>query len=307
LNFPKAPRITNIWSKVVDGENGEWLSKVVIESTRPYSYIARNSGSKVTFTGKGAVVNLPEGKIEVNDGLLREIGIRTDERDFFSVEMLLDHPAEFRLSAEKGLPFRVKIFFDRSPIINLFTGKKVAVDPGHGGRDAGGRGPVSLLEKDIVLLIARNLEKLLHRAGSQVILTREGDIDLSREERFQMAGRAGADVYISIHNLARADSSEEGISTLYSPANRQSALLAGFIQEELLKKLKARNRGTGGQPELAAMGGIPAVETEVLAITNLVEEVFLRGLTVRKKAAEGIFNGLIKYFARNRQDSEGEN
>jgi N-acetylmuramoyl-L-alanine amidase len=68
-----------------------------------------------------------------------------------------------------------------------------------------------------------------------------------------------------------------------------------------------RDRGTAGQPGLAGIGeDIPAVEVEVVTITNIVEEVFLRGLTIQKRAAEGIVNGLIKYFASEGRNSKGD-
>ncbi|NLI14573.1 MAG: N-acetylmuramoyl-L-alanine amidase, partial [Peptococcaceae bacterium] len=173
----------------------------------------------------------------------------------------------------------------------------------HGGRYAGGKGPVILLEKNVVVPIAANLEKQLRRAGAQVMMTRSGDEDVSINDRISLAVEGCADAYISLHTHVSADSSVDGAATLYAASNRQSARLAGYVQEEIIKKLKVRDRGTARQPLLDGIGeNIPAVEVEVVTITNIVEEVFLRGLTIQKRAAEGIVNGLIKYFA-----SEGRN
>jgi len=41
------------------------------------------------------------------------------------------------------------------PFLGILEGVTVLVDPGHGGRDAGGRGPINLLEKDVTLKIGR--------------------------------------------------------------------------------------------------------------------------------------------------------
>ena len=302
----KVPRITNLWTKVVDGETSEWLSKVVIESTRPYTYDARKTCDRFIVQGKGVIVNMPEGSTEVNDGLLREVNVKMDGKDTASVEIVLEHPAEFQLTALEGFPFRLVVTFNRSFITGLFSGKKIVIDPGHGGFDIGGKGPVSLQEKDVVLPIAKNLEHILLRAGADVVLTRSGDEDITRKERFDLARRAGADVYIGVHTHACADSNVDGIATMFAPNNGQSAILARYVQEGLIKKLKANNREVAQGQELTALNEMPAIEVEVLAITNLVEEVFLRGLTVRKKAAEGIFNGLIKYFALNGTNSKDE-
>lgn len=295
----KMPMITNLWSKVVDGEKGEWFSKVVIESTKPYQYAVKDIDTGIVLAGSGVLVNMPEGRIEVNDGLIREINIKQEGAGDTRVEMALERPAKFDLKCLEGFPHRLLVNLDRSDIIGLFNGKKIVIDPGHGGRDFGGKGRVSLLEKNVVVPVAKNLEKLLLRTGAQVLMTRGGDEDIPVKDRINLAVEAGADAYISLHTHTSADSSIDGAATLYATSNSQSARLAGFVQEEIIKKLKVRDRGTAGQPGLAGIGeNIPAVEVEVVTITNIVEEVFLRGLTIQKRAAEGIVNGLIKYFAK---------
>lgn len=299
-------RITNLWSKVVDGDAGQWFTRVVVESTKPFVYVISENNAGILLECSGAEVNMPEGKLEVNDGLLREMDIKQEGHNTVRVEILLDHPAVFSHTAYNDFPFRLVINLDRSYVSNLLTGKRIVIDPGHGGKDFGGKGPVSLLEKNVVMPIARNLEKLLKRTGAEVTLTRSGDEDVSRKERAAIAVNEDADAYISIHTHASADSSVDGAAVLYAPDNG-SEKLALYIQEEIIKKLKVRDRGAAGQPDLAVMDkGIPAVEVEVVTITNIVEEVFLRGLTIQKRAAEGIVNGLIKYFASDRLNAKGD-
>lgn len=305
MSFGKMPIITNLWSKVVDGEKGEWFSKVVIESTKPYKYAVKDNETGVILEGSGVSLNMPEGRIEVNDGLLREINIKQEGHNDTKVEMKLEHPAEFNLTSFEGFPFRLVVNLDRSFITGLFNGKKIVVDPGHGGKDLGGKGPVSLLEKNVVMPIAKNLEKYLRRAGAEVVMTRTGDENILMKERIDLAVEADADVFISIHTHVNADSNIDGAATLYSPSSGRSAKLAGYVQEEIIKKLKVKDRGIAAQPELAAIT-IPAVEVEVVTITNIVEEVFLRGLTIQKRAAEGIVNGLIKYFSFEERNTKGD-
>jgi len=297
----KMPRITNLWSKVVDGENGEWLTKVVIESTAAYAHEAKKAGDKVVVEGNGVIVNMPEGIIEVNDGLVKTIEIKQFAGESARVEITPEHPAEFRLTAVEGLPCRIEVFLDRSSVARLFDGKKIVIDPGHGGEDTGGRGPVNLVEKNVVVFVAGFLKDMLRRAGAEVALTRNGDENVPKDKRFDLARKLGADAYIGIHTFACADSAAGGAATLYAPGNGESLELARLVQEALIKKVKVRDRGTAEQPELAPLAGVPAVEVEVVAITNWVEEGLLRSPTVHKKAAEGIFNGLRKYFARTGQ------
>ena len=58
-------------------------------------------------------------------------------------------------------------------------GKKIVIDPGHGGIDGGTNCP-GFLEKEVNLAVAKKLREKLTRLGAQVILTREQDIGLDQ-------------------------------------------------------------------------------------------------------------------------------
>lgn len=299
----KIPRITNLWSKVTDGEKGEWLSKLFIESTRSFDYsIVRMDDKAIIIRCKDVILNMPEGKISINDGLVHEVWLKQDNSDSATVELILDQPAEVKMAALEIFPFRLEISLDRSYLARLFSGKTIAIDPAHGGADTGGRGPVSLMEKDVVMPIALNLQKVLKRAGAKAVLTRSGDENIPVEERFKKAGLEGADIYISLHTHACADSRVAGAATKYHANSGESTVLANYVQSELVEKIKVADRGVDQEPEPVLPVDLPAVEVEVVTITNIVEEVFLRGLTIQKRAAEGIFNGLRNYFAVRQSD-----
>ncbi|MDD4238378.1 MAG: N-acetylmuramoyl-L-alanine amidase [Desulfotomaculaceae bacterium] len=303
MYYRKVPRITNLWSKVTDGEKGEWLSKLFIESTRPFEHsLIRVDNEVIIIRCKGVMLNMPEGKISINDGLVREVCLKQDNSDSTSIELFLDQPAEVKLATLEVFPFRLEITLDRSYLARLFSGKTVMIDPAHGGKDTGGQGAVSLMEKDVVMPIAINLQKALQRAGAKAVLTRNGDEDISAKERFEKASLEKADIYISLHTHACADSRVAGAATKYLANSDDSTALATYIQEELVKKIKVADRGVAEELEPVLPVALPAVEVEVVTITNIVEEVFLRGLTIQKRAAEGIFNGLRDYFAVRQSD-----
>ncbi|MDQ4080608.1 MAG: N-acetylmuramoyl-L-alanine amidase, partial [Gemmatimonadota bacterium] len=81
--------------------------------------------------------------------------------------------------------------------------RRVVVDAGHGGPDNGMTGPIrggpKIVEKDIVLKVARELEKSLERRGLDVIMTRTKDTLIALSDRGRIANEAGADLFISIH------------------------------------------------------------------------------------------------------------
>jgi N-acetylmuramoyl-L-alanine amidase len=91
--------------------------------------------------------------------------------------------------------------------------KVVVIDAGHGGHDPGAQSP-DANEKDITLAAARVLETRLERDGRyKVVMTRDTDVFIPLESRVQIARRAGADLFISLHaDSAGADPDTHGAS-----------------------------------------------------------------------------------------------
>jgi len=76
----------------------------------------------------------------------------------------------------------------------------IAVDAGHGGQDPGASGPSGLLEKDVVLAIARMLaQRLNQEPGFKAYLTRDSDRFLVLRDRIDKAREARADLFVSVH------------------------------------------------------------------------------------------------------------
>ena len=79
-----------------------------------------------------------------------------------------------------------------------FLKKTIVIDPGHGGRDKGARGPEGTLEKTVTLVLSRMIAAELEN-NYQVVLTRTGDYMLNIPERTATANHLKADLFISIH------------------------------------------------------------------------------------------------------------
>lgn len=76
----------------------------------------------------------------------------------------------------------------------------VAIDAGHGGEDPGASGSRGQHEKDIVLQIAKELQRQINREkGFRAELTRTGDYFIPLRKRTEIARKKGADLFISIH------------------------------------------------------------------------------------------------------------
>ena len=76
----------------------------------------------------------------------------------------------------------------------------IVIDPGHGGLEAGAKGKFGTLEKDITLAIGMKLAEIVRQTrASNVVLTRERDVDILLEDRSAIANNNKATVFISVH------------------------------------------------------------------------------------------------------------
>ncbi len=164
---------------------------------------------------------------------------------------------------------------DRSLIraLGLKIGK-IVIDAGHGGHDTGTIGPNGLLEKDVVLDVAKRLGRLLEsRLGAEVIYTRQDDTFIPLETRTAIANRERADLFISVHANSSRDADARGVETYYlnftsSPealevAARENAVSEKSIHElqDLVKKIALKekieeSREFAGDVQASLYGGL---------------------------------------------------
>ena len=118
----------------------------------------------------------------------------------------------------------------------------VAIDAGHGGKYPGAVGPNNILEKDVTLLIAKELERTLRDTkGYQSVMIRDGDQTVSLNDRFQSARRYGADIFISIHADGFRLSSVKGASVFIWSEEASSTIarnLSDTKRERILAEIK---------------------------------------------------------------------
>jgi len=132
---------------------------------------------------------------------------------------------------------------------------RIVVDAGHGGHDTGTIASNGLMEKDLVLDVARRLGRLLQaRLGAEVIYTRDDDSFVPLETRTAIANQQQADLFISIHANSSADRRARGVETYYlnftssadalEVAARENAVSEKSIHElqDLVKKIALRDK-----------------------------------------------------------------
>jgi len=126
----------------------------------------------------------------------------------------------------------------------------IVIDAGHGGDDSGAKGPTGAREKKVVLQIAKKLKSLINKEkGLKAILTRKGDYYIGLRHRMELARKARADLFISIHADGFKKASARGSSVyIVSKRGANSEAARWLVQSEngsdLLGgvKLEGKNR-----------------------------------------------------------------
>jgi N-acetylmuramoyl-L-alanine amidase len=116
----------------------------------------------------------------------------------------------------------------------------IVIDAGHGGKDPGASGQSKKKESAVTLAAAKALKSRLEKGGRyKVVLTRDSDVYVPLQNRVQIARRAEADLFISLHADAGPDAALRGAS-VYTLSEKGSERVArkvmskdGFIDVKL--------------------------------------------------------------------------
>lgn len=178
------------------------------------------------------------------------------------------------------------------------SGKTIVLDPGHGGKDIGATGQGGLLEKDITLQTAKNIEEMLEKEGAEVILTRDGDEFLKLSERVDIAEEQAADLFISLHFDAYETSDVFGITTYYNKKENRS--VAKIMQKQLFKHISdMRDRGISfGDYHVLRENTRPSVLLELGFISNKEDEQRIQSPEFQAQSSAAIVEGVIKYLSK---------
>ncbi|MBW4447288.1 MAG: N-acetylmuramoyl-L-alanine amidase [Spirirestis rafaelensis WJT71-NPBG6] len=195
---------------------------------------------------------------------------------------------------DPNAPYRIP---SRSPRIP--SGRVVVmIDPGHGGKDSGAVGIGGLQEKNIILPISQKLAQILQQNGVQVILTRKSDYFVSLQGRVDLAERANADVFVSIHTnsagLQRPDVS--GLETYYYDSGLG---LARIVHNSILRSVNVRDRGVRrARFYVLRKSSMPSILVEAGYMTGREDIAKLRNPQYQNQMAEAIARGVLEYLKR---------
>lgn len=182
------------------------------------------------------------------------------------------------------------------------NGIVIAIDPGHGGSDPGAYGKSSV-EKNMTLDIALRLRDLLVADGFAVVMTRTSDMDVlgyhgeakaELQARVNVAERARAAIFISVHINSAVVSWPHGIETHWYKA--MDLPLANVIQRHLDGESGFEDRGVlRNRYYVLRSASMPAVLEELGFLSNSEDEAKLSQREVRQKLAEALKEGIEDY------------
>ena len=184
--------------------------------------------------------------------------------------------------------------------------KVIYIDPGHGGRDKG-TSYNNIIEKDINLKISLLLRDKLLEEGAIVFLTRDEDIDLSKESdyskkrgdlnrRIKLIEDSKADMYISIHTNWYNDSKYRGIDVMYNKINKNNYILAKYISNSLNNNLLKVREIKKINDYMYRNINIPGVLVECGFLSNYTDRNLLQDEKYYDVLTDGIRTGIIDYF-----------
>lgn len=156
----------------------------------------------------------------------------------------------------------------------------IALDAGHGGEDPGAVGKqYKTREKDVVLSVARKLERLINQEpGMHAYLIRTGDYYVSLRKRMQAARDQGADLFISLHADSFIKSSASGASVWILSTRGASSEAARWLA-------KRENRAD-------LIGGISLDDKGDILASVLLDLSQTANLTASEALAENIVQAL---------------
>jgi N-acetylmuramoyl-L-alanine amidase len=278
-------------------------TRVVIETSGPVQYkgnTLRPSGGRpgrfYVDLFDASIDKKHQDPIPIRDGLLKQVRSAQFSPDTVRVVLDTESLSDYKLFSLTE-PFRVvidvtgeKSTSGKLPTLAEQLGlevKRVVIDPGHGGRDPGAVSCNGLLEKDVVLKVAKKVAaKLADKSGFEVILTRSTDVYIPLEERTAIANSKGADLFVSIHANSAPNRKARGIETYFlslatSKEEMRAAARENAASARQLSDLQAILQDLMQNSKIEESSNLAtAVQTQM--VNGLEEKYHVPGLGVKK-------------------------
>ncbi len=186
----------------------------------------------------------------------------------------------------------------------------VILDAGHGGNDPGKIGVDGTQEKDLNLIIAGKVKRLLEQQGVKVLMTRESDTGLYDEtasnkkvqdmkRRCNLVNEEKPSCVVSIHQNSYHEESVSGPQVFFYSTSKEGKELAEVLQEELIRVLKPgkeRQVKANDSYYLLKKTEAPICIVECGFLSNWEESRLLQDENYQERLAWAIHMGIMRYL-----------
>ncbi|PZS29584.1 MAG: N-acetylmuramoyl-L-alanine amidase [Pseudonocardiales bacterium] len=191
-----------------------------------------------------------------------------------------------------------EILHHRGPAL---LGKRIVVDPGHGGDDPG-HVYNALTEARVVWDLAARLEGRLGAVGVHADLTRGPDSGPSEVQRAEFANATGADLLVSLHVDANSNPDASGVATYHfgsglDDSSTVGERLAGLVLREIVSRTGMVNCHTHGKTwEMLRLTRMPAVQLDLGYLTSPADRGRLADPGFRDVVAEALLVSIQRLY-----------
>jgi N-acetylmuramoyl-L-alanine amidase len=185
-------------------------------------------------------------------------------------------------------------------------GKRIVIDPGHGGADPGVVHE-GIAEAELVWDLASRLEGRLTALGVRTWLTRGPQNGRSDDERAALANGVNADLVLSLHVDGFASPRANGLAAYYFGTDGSSSTVGERLADLVRRELVARTGLTDGRIHgkawsLLRMTKMPTVRVEVGYLTSPIDRPKLLDPLFRDTAAEGLLVAIQRLYLASADD-----
>lgn len=185
-------------------------------------------------------------------------------------------------------------------------GKRIVIDPGHGGDDPGVRYE-EITEAELVWDLARRLEGRLSALGVRTWMTRGPGNGRTNQERAELANEVGADLVLSLHIDSIASTQAHGLATFHfgtaSGSSTVGERLADLIGRELCARTGMVNCGYHGKSwALLRLTRMPTVRVELGYLSSPIDRARLVDPLFRDTVAEGLLVAVQRLYLPSSDD-----
>jgi N-acetylmuramoyl-L-alanine amidase len=264
---------------------------VALQERLPYQSFQQINPSTIVVDVFGATANTNWITQLKSVQEIKQVSYEQTEDELFRITIQLQHVQHWGHTiyyTGNNLVIRIK----HQPKSLLLQDMIIGVDAGHGGSNKGAFGITGIMEKEMTLLIAKELQQALEAEGATVIMSRTTDETVDNHDRYTFFKARNPNLLVSIHLNSSADPIRiKGVSTYYKHIGYR--LLTQTILHQMLD-MGLQEFGNVGNFNFILNGftEFPNVLVETLFISHPEDESNVLTKEYRKQMAGKIVLGI---------------